>query len=440
MTIIYAFTYKPEYEGFLKVGETTRSVNKRLKQNIQMPSEPCIELSIECGDLSDHDVHRELKKMGKQNINGEWFECTKEDVIQAILNAKGIWVKDEGVYTNKELINYINETHENIEGSEKLDNIAFLLQCCTTLGIEDVATLKDALSMCNKIKEDSSTKVLDAISKYGIKKLEEYYDTIFEKIEKVNDFNIQEVMQNKAAVNSFLKVYDTCKKDTNAILGELNTLNKLLEENKIDGVFTKPLLRNLKYICLISEKLGISEKACLGHVKRIVDSFMTIMKETNCSNLHDLRSLIEIHEKYRAHKERIDAYINQIQGIFKELGVKSIDEFWGMAKKIEKERKKFKSNLAKSMSGEELDSDVIKSLENKIFEYGKHSGETYKQVIEKDREYIEWLLDNSIETVQIFPILLEQRKKDKREEKMQLKKKSAEDVRGIISGLYSEVC
>ena len=92
---IYAFTY-PEYKGLLKVGETRRTIKERMKANIIMPSEYKVELEIDC-DVSDKEVHRELEKMGVRHVNGEWYECTKEDVLRALLRIKGFSTFKNGV-------------------------------------------------------------------------------------------------------------------------------------------------------------------------------------------------------------------------------------------------------------------------------------------------------------------------------------------------------
>lgn len=37
------------------------------------------------GAFNDHDVHRELKRMGVIHRGGEWYECTPEQVKAAVL-------------------------------------------------------------------------------------------------------------------------------------------------------------------------------------------------------------------------------------------------------------------------------------------------------------------------------------------------------------------
>lgn len=35
--------------------------------------------------FTDHEVHRQLRKMGISNPEGEWFRCTAEEVRSAVL-------------------------------------------------------------------------------------------------------------------------------------------------------------------------------------------------------------------------------------------------------------------------------------------------------------------------------------------------------------------
>lgn len=436
MTIIYAFTYRPEYEGLLKVGETVRSVNERIKDSIQMPSEPIIELSIECGDISDHDVHRELIKMGKRNVNGEWFECVKEDVIQAILNVKGIQVKDEGNYVSEELVKYIDENKQNLESKAELNEITDILVSCKAMGIKDVLDLKSIFDIWSKVKENNNIKVLEAISKYGIEKLIKNYDITFSKIERVSNFNIQEVLQNKAIINSFLRLHDIYGKDTTVILNYFSTLYNLLEEDKVNPVFTRALFKNLKNICEEAERMKISERECLERIEKNIETVNMMMKEMNCHSLRGLEALIRMYEDYRTNKEQIDTYIKRIQEVWKEWGVKDINEFWEVAKKVDKEQKNYKNNLIKVIIGKEYDQNTVKSLEKEIFSFGKYKGKKIKQVIYEDKQYINWLIDSCIERIQILTILSEQVKKEKSnkkgDEQRQLPEKSMKDIREAL--------
>ena len=444
MTIIYAFTYKPEYEGLLKVGETVRSVNERLKSNILMPSEPEIELSIECDGISDHDVHKELKRMGKKCVRGEWFKCTKEDVIQAILNAKGIQVQDEGACKNEELIKFIDENQRNIEkleGATNLSEVANILAYCKKLGIVNVKDLKDAVDLWHKIESNQSSRAIEAISSYGVEKLLRYYETTFNKIEKVSNFNIEKIIKNKNIINSFLKLHNVYGEETLPILEKVNILDELLKEHSISPIFTKPLLKNFKNICEEAAKMGISEKECIKLMQETVESATKMMKELNCYNFEGLRSRLNKYEEYMTNKESIDRDVSKIQKLWEQWEVKNIHEFWDVAKRVEKEQKNCKKNFVKAIVGEENDPAIIEDLEERVFEYGKYRGKKIKQIIYEDSQYIKWLTDNYIENIQVMSILLEQVQKEKREkrreekEKKQLSKKSLEDIRNALKAV-----
>ena len=83
-----------EGKGLVKVGETQRSVEVRIREQlaaVKMPVatvpdiwlvEPA--LTNDGRVFSDKEVHKALKKAGYHNIAGEWFECTKDEVLAAI--------------------------------------------------------------------------------------------------------------------------------------------------------------------------------------------------------------------------------------------------------------------------------------------------------------------------------------------------------------------
>lgn len=92
---IYAYRDKsPAYNGMLKVGFTARGVEGRVAQ--QYPTKRPGDLPYEIllvesavwsdgGSFTDYDIHRHLRKKGFRNPAGEWFECSVDDVLAAIL-------------------------------------------------------------------------------------------------------------------------------------------------------------------------------------------------------------------------------------------------------------------------------------------------------------------------------------------------------------------
>lgn len=103
---IYAYTTEQYAEepwqdgsgfGLLKVGFTTReNVEDRISEQwpTQMPKQPWevklvdVAQSEVVGDFADHQVHKALIDMGRRRVNGEWFECTVDDVKNAIAQIK----------------------------------------------------------------------------------------------------------------------------------------------------------------------------------------------------------------------------------------------------------------------------------------------------------------------------------------------------------------
>ena len=96
---IYAYTEKkPEYKGLIKIGYTTRPVEERMKEHFPTKGPSGILkyeiLYIESAVKSDgtffkdKDVHRILKLNGIENVGGEWFKCTVNQLKSAIISVK----------------------------------------------------------------------------------------------------------------------------------------------------------------------------------------------------------------------------------------------------------------------------------------------------------------------------------------------------------------
>ena len=95
-----------EHEGLLKVGFTQRDVERRVAQQFPViqpgegkPYEVVFSESAMRSDgtsFSDHDLHRRLRANGIQNVGGEWFRCTADDVRNAWLE-----VRDRRDYENR---------------------------------------------------------------------------------------------------------------------------------------------------------------------------------------------------------------------------------------------------------------------------------------------------------------------------------------------------
>ena len=81
-------------ENLLKVGYTDRDAKTRVKEQIgatHLKFEIFLEteaIKEDGSTFSDHDVHRFLKTKGFENIEGEWFKCSLNDIKSAILQIK----------------------------------------------------------------------------------------------------------------------------------------------------------------------------------------------------------------------------------------------------------------------------------------------------------------------------------------------------------------
>lgn len=101
---IYAYTINPYRhtvwkgnrvgQGLIKIGETQRNVHVRIREQLEavrMPVSTPYELFLAESAITkdqriftDKEVHRVLKRAGVHNVDGEWFECTAEEVAGAI--------------------------------------------------------------------------------------------------------------------------------------------------------------------------------------------------------------------------------------------------------------------------------------------------------------------------------------------------------------------
>ena len=105
--------------GLLKVGFTNINAQERVKQQIQtsgLDYKIVLEESAMRSDgssFSDHDVHKQLKKDGLINTDGEWFRCEVSDVKSAIIAVR------DGEDENRERIHNFKMRPEQMEAVKK---------------------------------------------------------------------------------------------------------------------------------------------------------------------------------------------------------------------------------------------------------------------------------------------------------------------------------
>jgi hypothetical protein len=84
--------------GLIKVGETQRDVSVRIREQLEavkMPTSTPYELYLAESAITqdgriftDKEVHRALQRAGVTNVDGEWYECTAEEVKAAIQSVR----------------------------------------------------------------------------------------------------------------------------------------------------------------------------------------------------------------------------------------------------------------------------------------------------------------------------------------------------------------
>lgn len=93
--IIYAYS-DTRYPGCLKVGYTTRSIEKRMKEHYPTIT-PGQSYKVELVEnamydngstFMDHEVHKVLKAKHIDCVAGEWYRCSVDDVKSAIIDVK----------------------------------------------------------------------------------------------------------------------------------------------------------------------------------------------------------------------------------------------------------------------------------------------------------------------------------------------------------------
>jgi len=103
--MIYAYEdTHPQYQGLLKIGYTTVNVQSRVAQQypVLRPGELPYRIHLEEAAMrndgtvfTDHDVHRFLRRRNIKNPNGEWFECSVDDVKAAVIALRSREINEE---------------------------------------------------------------------------------------------------------------------------------------------------------------------------------------------------------------------------------------------------------------------------------------------------------------------------------------------------------
>ncbi len=104
--MIYAYEdTNPQYRGMLKVGYTSVDVDRRVAQQYptkrpdgSVPYRIVLRQSAmypDGGSFTDKDVHRALRQKHIPGVGGEWFRCTPEEVLSAIVAVRNRTANEE---------------------------------------------------------------------------------------------------------------------------------------------------------------------------------------------------------------------------------------------------------------------------------------------------------------------------------------------------------
>ena len=104
--MIYAYEdTNPQYKGLLKVGYTSVDVDKRVAQQYptkrpdgSVPYRIVLRESAmypDGGSFTDKDVHKMLRRKQITGMGGEWFKCTVNDVLAAIIAVRNHTTNEE---------------------------------------------------------------------------------------------------------------------------------------------------------------------------------------------------------------------------------------------------------------------------------------------------------------------------------------------------------
>lgn len=108
---IYAYKV-PNYEGVIKIGYTTKTAHERVSEQfpVKGPYENSYDIIFDEPSIrrdgsffTDKDIHKLLKKNGIANTNGEWFECSVENLYKAY---NAICNYENDILNNSRIDNY----------------------------------------------------------------------------------------------------------------------------------------------------------------------------------------------------------------------------------------------------------------------------------------------------------------------------------------------
>lgn len=146
---IYAYSdSNPQYSGLLKVGYTEREPELRIAE--QYEAHPIKTWKLEWTNTAmrpdgsvfmDHELHAWLKKHKYQNIGGEWFACTIDDIKRAYIavrdetdNASGRTESFGMRPEQKEAVNKTKSYFENFDYTDSDRRAKFLWNCKMRFG------------------------------------------------------------------------------------------------------------------------------------------------------------------------------------------------------------------------------------------------------------------------------------------------------------------
>lgn len=397
---IYAFDFAGDsFEGMLKIGESSIDIERRVNQQIGFfpKGSSKIVLRVECA-LRDHQVHDELKRRGFENIGREWFRCTTKDILDAIMYLSGVTVEQCG----ESDVDFIIKNNQNFLKMQKY---------CEQ---EDIGAFIDLYKEFQKLEltkmEDFKkckiflNEIIDIVGPQGIQAI-----CTQDVVQEIKAYN--ELFKNAEILREVIKGREKYKfHQLKSILNNLHDLRhsfgsveKIIENLEFIREYVNDIGKdNLAFYTQIWQAHKIIDKEAESQkmtVLEYIESIRDVLRESNIpySALCDYQSSDKLKIKVDEYKElerNKEEYEEKLQSILETIeliGINKISEIDNIYKKVQRIHKEYKYSTTQ-----------VADAGERTLTFGKYKGMLLKDVLKKDKQYIDWLYNTSMTTVDLI--------------------------------------